>query len=88
MTAKRLVRIALGAFVVLAVAAFDPGALLFLLDVEFVAMLGTIGVAMTSANAGVVIEGVVGSTPVTLVRAGLATARERPASLLGSTLPH
>jgi hypothetical protein len=82
-----LVVIALGAVVVLAVAAFDPGALLFLLDVELVAVLGTMGVAMTSANTRVVIEGVVRSAPVTLVRAGLATTRERPASLLGSTLP-
>lgn len=78
---------ALGGLVVLAVAAFDPGALFLLLDVEFVAMLATVGIAMTRANARLMIDGVVRSSPATMVRAGLAVTRERPASLLGSRLP-
>lgn len=77
-----LVVLALGALAVLAAVAVDPGALAFLLDVDFLIAVGSAGVLMLGTDLRVLVRRAGTSTPAVLVRAGVALTRTRPVSLL------
>jgi len=78
---RALVVLTLGALAVLAAVAVDPGALAFLLDVDFLIAIGSAGLLMLGTDLRVLARRAATSTPAVLVRAGASLTRARPVSL-------
>jgi hypothetical protein len=79
--ARRLLH-ALGLVAVLPLAAVDPAMVVLLFDAEFLALMGSVGLAMLRGDARVALRRFGQSLFVTEVRAAVALTRERPRSLL------
>lgn len=72
----------IGALCVGSLASVDPAAAMLLFDLEFLAMVGSAGVALVRGDARLVWERILSHHTVVSIRAGWSMTRERPASLL------
>jgi hypothetical protein len=74
----------LGAAAVLPLLAVDPAVVALLLDADFLALLGVVGITLLRGDSRLVRHRLAVSLPALWVRVGLTLTREQPASLLGS----
>jgi hypothetical protein len=84
-SSRRLARpllLLLGALTVISLVGVDPAALGLLLDIDFLVLLATVGVAMLRTDVGVALARLRTRPPVVMVRAGLELTRSAPRSLL------
>jgi hypothetical protein len=72
----------LGLMAVLPLVAVDPAMIVLLYDVEFLALMGSVGVALLRGDARVMWLRIRDSQFVTEVRVAATLTRERPRSLL------
>ncbi len=72
----------LGGLAVLPLVAVDPAMIVLLHDAEFLALLGSVGLALLRGDASVVWRRVRDSQLVREVRVAVVLTRERPRSLL------
>lgn len=79
---KRWLLVLLGAVCVMPLAAVDPAAGAMLFDVELLALLGSVGLAMLRGDARAVWYELIDRPGILIFRAGIRLTRERPASLL------
>jgi hypothetical protein len=82
---RRIVPLALGALAVAALLAVDPGAITLLLDVDFLALLGTVGLALLRGDVRAVLARMLTSHGWSMVRAGAALTRHQPFTLAART---
>jgi hypothetical protein len=59
----------------------DPGVLALVLDLDFLALAGSVGLALLRQDVGMMARGVGRSLPVVWVRVGLVLTREAPRTL-------
>jgi hypothetical protein len=84
---RRAVPFVLGALAVVSLLAVDPGALALLLDVDFLVLLGTVGLALVRGDVRVVLGRVLTSHGWAMVRAGADLTRRQPSTLAGARTP-
>jgi hypothetical protein len=60
----------------------DPGVLALVLDLDFLALAGSVGLALLQQDARMIALRIARSLPVLWVRVGLAVTREAPRTLL------
>jgi hypothetical protein len=78
----RLLLVALAAVVVLSVSGADPAALGLLLDVDFLAVTGLVGLGLLGTDLRLLVLRCGQSLPAVWVRVGFQLTRHRPQSLL------
>jgi hypothetical protein len=80
--AVRLLMLLLGAAAVVPLLAVDPAVVGVLLDADFLALTGLVGLALLRGDARIVAGRVAGTLPVLWVRAAISLTRRRPGTLL------
>jgi hypothetical protein len=84
---RRVLPFVLGALAVASLLAVDPGAIALLLDVDFVGLLGTVGLALLRGDVRAVLARAVTSHGWSMVRAGADLTRRQPLTLAGARTP-
>lgn len=82
MNRRRLWLVLLGLIVVAPIAIVDPSAAFLLFDVDFVVVMGTVGLAYLRGDAAVALRWLATSFAGACCRAGVALTRDDPRSLL------
>jgi len=72
----------LGALAVVPLLAVDPTVVALLVDADFLALAGVVGLALLRGDARLVMHRLAASLPVLWVRAGISLSRSRPRTLL------
>ncbi|HEX3221707.1 MAG TPA: hypothetical protein VHR35_04000 [Nocardioides sp.] len=78
----RLVLVVLAAVIVLSVSGADPAALGLLLDVDFLAVTGLVGLGLLGSDLRLLVLRCGRSLPALWARVGIQLTRHRPRSLL------
>jgi hypothetical protein len=78
----RLTLLVLGAIAVVALLGVDPAVAAFLLDGEFLVLLGAVGLGLMGIQVRVLLHRVAVSTTAQYLRAGVAVTREDTRTLL------
>jgi hypothetical protein len=78
----RLLMLLLGAAAVVPLLAVDPAVVGLLLDADFLALAGVVGLALLRGDARLVAHRLAVSLPALWVRAGISLTRTRPRTLL------